>query len=110
VPSAAAYSSLLQQQSIQLDLDARRKAIWEAATAAAAEVGVRSHRPAAVVPRVTRTTHHNGVPHGRLCVLQVGGVIPESASGDLLDEVSNLVESPSVIRGAFDPAFLELPE
>jgi hypothetical protein len=41
---------------------------------------------------------------------QVGGVIPESAAGNLLDEVTNLVESPTVIRGAFDPAFLELPE
>jgi glycyl-tRNA synthetase beta subunit len=40
----------------------------------------------------------------------VGGIIPESASGDLLDEVANLVESPTVIRGSFDPAFLMLPE
>lgn len=45
-----------------------------------------------------------------VCCEQVGGVIPESASGDLLDEVTNLVESPTVIRGSFDPAFLELPE
>lgn len=46
-----------------------------------------------------------------MCVfVQVGGIIPESASGDLLDEVANLVESPTVIRGSFDPAFLELPE
>jgi glycyl-tRNA synthetase beta subunit len=43
-------------------------------------------------------------------ILQVGGVIPQSASGDLLDEVANLVESPTVIRGGFDQAFLELPE
>jgi glycyl-tRNA synthetase beta subunit len=42
--------------------------------------------------------------------VQVGGVIPESASGDLLDEVANLVESPTVIGGAFDAAFLQLPE
>lgn len=44
-----------------------------------------------------------------LCV-QVGGIIPESAAGDLLDEVANLVESPTIIRGSFDLAFLELPE
>ena len=43
-------------------------------------------------------------------LLQVGGIIPESASGDLLDEVANLVESPTVIRGSFDQAFLDLPE
>lgn len=43
-------------------------------------------------------------------MLQVGGVVPESASGELLDEVSNLVESPSLIRGGFDASFLELPE
>ncbi|WIA13728.1 hypothetical protein OEZ85_007280 [Tetradesmus obliquus] len=77
VPSASAYLSLLQQQGIQLDFEARKAAIWQGAAAAAAEVG---------------------------------GIIPASASGDLLDEVANLVESPTVIRGGFDPAFLELPE
>ncbi|KAF6257872.1 glycyl-tRNA synthetase beta subunit-domain-containing protein, partial [Scenedesmus sp. NREL 46B-D3] len=77
VPSASAYLSLLQQQGIQLDFEARRTAIWQGAAAAAAEVG---------------------------------GVVPESASGELLDEVSNLVESPSLIRGGFDASFLELPE
>jgi glycyl-tRNA synthetase len=41
---------------------------------------------------------------------EAGGAIPESARGDLLDEVANLVESPTVVRGAFDPAFLKLPE
>jgi glycyl-tRNA synthetase beta subunit len=38
VPSASAYLSLLQQQGIQLDFEARRKAIWQGAAAAAAEV------------------------------------------------------------------------
>jgi glycyl-tRNA synthetase beta subunit len=37
------------------------------------------------------------------------GVVPDSASGDLLDEVANLVESPTVVLGGFDPAFLALP-
>jgi glycyl-tRNA synthetase len=40
----------------------------------------------------------------------VGGVVPESSRGDLLDEVANLVESPTPVRGAFDAAFLALPE
>ncbi|KIZ07293.1 glycyl-tRNA synthetase alpha chain [Monoraphidium neglectum] len=41
---------------------------------------------------------------------EVGGVVPESSRGDLLDEVANLVESPTPVRGAFDAAFLALPE
>lgn len=39
VPSAGSYLELLQKQTIQLDFAARRKAIWEGASAAAAEVG-----------------------------------------------------------------------
>lgn len=39
----------------------------------------------------------------------VGGVVPDGTRGDLLDEVSNLVESPTVVLGGFDPAFLALP-
>jgi hypothetical protein len=37
------------------------------------------------------------------------GVIPDSTRHDLLQEVSNLVESPTVVLGGFDPAFLALP-
>ena len=37
------------------------------------------------------------------------GVVPDSTRGDLLSEVANLVEAPAVVRGTFDPAFLELP-
>ena len=42
----------------------------------------------------------------------VKGVVPESAGeeGGLIDEVVNLVESPTPILGGFDPAFLELPK
>ncbi|MGH2544693.1 MAG: glycine--tRNA ligase subunit alpha, partial [Ardenticatenaceae bacterium] len=40
---------------------------------------------------------------------EVGGAVPENARGDLLDEVTNLVEQPTPIRGAFDEAFLALP-
>lgn len=38
---------------------------------------------------------------------EVGGMIPPDES--LLDEVTNLVEKPTAIRGGFDESFLELP-
>ena len=38
-----------------------------------------------------------------------GGVVPDSARTDLLEEVTNLVESPTVVAGTFDERFLELP-
>lgn len=41
---------------------------------------------------------------------EAGGVVPESARSDVLLEVANLVEAPTVIRGGFDPAFLDLPK
>ena len=40
----------------------------------------------------------------------VGGSIPEAAKLDLLLEVADLVEMPSVLRGNFEPSFLSLPE
>lgn len=40
---------------------------------------------------------------------EVGGTVPESARGDLLHEVTHLVESPRVLRGSFDADFLRLP-
>ena len=40
----------------------------------------------------------------------VGGSIPETAQSDLLLEVADLVEMPSVLRGNFEPSFLDLPE
>jgi hypothetical protein len=39
-----------------------------------------------------------------------GGTIPASSRGDLLDEVANLVEAPTVVLGTFSPSFLQLPE
>ncbi|GBG74740.1 hypothetical protein CBR_g19146 [Chara braunii] len=42
-------------------------------------------------------------------VALIGGRIPEKAKADLLEEVKNLVESPSPILGKFDETFLELP-
>lgn len=83
VARAEDFNDVLAQGRITLGVGARRDAIWRAATAAAAEA-----------------------TGGR-------GAIPESAraeGGDsVLDEVSNLVESPTVVVGGFDPAFLELP-
>lgn len=38
---------------------------------------------------------------------QVGGTIPNDP--ELLDEVTNLVEHPTALRGGFDESFLELP-
>ncbi len=40
---------------------------------------------------------------------EVGGTVPQSAGGDLLDEVANLIEQPTPIRGSFDEAYLALP-
>jgi len=39
---------------------------------------------------------------------EVGGIVPNDA--DLLREVANLVEYPLAIRGAFEPAYLRLPD
>ena len=40
----------------------------------------------------------------------VGGVVPEACRGDLLSEVSNLVESPTVVIGKYEAKFLALPK
>ncbi|MDQ4077082.1 MAG: glycine--tRNA ligase subunit beta [Chloroflexota bacterium] len=40
---------------------------------------------------------------------EVGGAVPEGVRDDLLDEVANLVEQPTSIRGSFDEAYLALP-
>jgi len=39
---------------------------------------------------------------------EVGGVVPDDPG--LLEEVSNLVEQPTALRGEFDPAYLSLPQ
>lgn len=40
----------------------------------------------------------------------VEGSIPEISKSDLLEEVGDLVEAPTVLRGSFEPSFLSLPE
>jgi glycyl-tRNA synthetase len=82
VARAEDFGAVLERGRITLGVDARRDAIWRAATAAASEA------------------------------TGGAGAIPPSAreGGDsVLDEVANLVESPTVVVGGFDPAFLELP-
>jgi glycyl-tRNA synthetase len=39
---------------------------------------------------------------------EVGGTVPDDPA--LLEEVSNLVEHPTALRGSFDPSYLSLPE
>eukprot|EP00740_Mantoniella_antarctica_P015918 CAMPEP_0181369404 /NCGR_PEP_ID=MMETSP1106-20121128/12754_1 /TAXON_ID=81844 /ORGANISM="Mantoniella antarctica, Strain SL-175" /LENGTH=1063 /DNA_ID=CAMNT_0023485887 /DNA_START=49 /DNA_END=3236 /DNA_ORIENTATION=- len=79
VRDAAHHAELLASDTIEIDQDVRRDAIWTAATLLAAGVS---------------------------------GVIPAGAGqpGGLIDEVVNLVESPTPILGDFDPAFLALPK
>ena len=45
-----------------------------------------------------------------LAAQSVGGVVPEACRGDLLSEVANLVESPTVVIGKYDEKFLGLPK
>ena len=40
----------------------------------------------------------------------VGGVVDTVGEAALLDEIANLVESPTPILGSFDPRYLELPQ
>lgn len=40
---------------------------------------------------------------------EVGGAIPEAAREALLQEVTHLVEAPTVVRGDFSREFLQLP-
>lgn len=40
----------------------------------------------------------------------LGGVVPDGCRGSLLNEVSNLVESPTVVVGEYEKKFLDLPK
>lgn len=40
----------------------------------------------------------------------VGAHLPQAAAQELLEEVTNLVEAPTVVLGDFDPSFLSLPK
>jgi len=58
---------------------------------------------------VTDMAERRGIIAGQINALaaEVGGQIPENAA--LLDEVTNLVERPTALRGSFDPKYLHLP-
>lgn len=40
---------------------------------------------------------------------EAGGIIPEAAREALLQEVTHLVEAPTIVRGDFSSDFLQLP-
>jgi len=82
VARAEDYGPVLAAGRITLGVDERREAIWRDATKAASD----ATGGAGAIPRSAR----NG-------------------ADSVLDEVANLVESPTVVVGGFDPAFLELP-
>lgn len=46
----------------------------------------------------------------RAAATKIGGVIPDGCRGSLLNEVTNLVESPNVVLGAYSEKFLQLPK
>lgn len=47
--------------------------------------------------------------HVQAVAAQEGGHISAEDGGKLLEEVTDLVESPTVLRGSFDSSFLQLP-
>jgi glycyl-tRNA synthetase len=79
VHDASAHAQILLDHRITSSVEARREMIWSDVQRAAEAEGV-------------------------------SGLVPDDATQrDLLAEVANLVESPTVIRGGFDPTFLTLP-
>jgi glycyl-tRNA synthetase len=46
--------------------------------------------------------------HIQRLAAEVGGTVPDDPA--LLEEVTNLVEHPTALRGSFDPSYLSLPE
>lgn len=126
--SAAAYDEIMTRAGIQIDREIRRKNIWEEACAAAASVGGASLeqsgasalRPPGIVYRhrwLAGWMHACEPPRpflnhfARPSLDPNAGVIAQTeAAEQLLDEVTDLVESPSVVLGLFDPDFLQLPE
>jgi glycyl-tRNA synthetase len=50
------------------------------------------------------------VEAARRLAAEVGGQIMVEADADLIDEIANLVEQPTAIRGTYEQRYLELPE
>src|SRR5690606_12636199 len=49
------------------------------------------------------------VTQARALAADVGGVIDADGESDLIEEITNLVESPHALRGGFARAYLDLP-
>lgn len=81
VTSADDYLPTLQAAGIELSITQRRDVIWKGVQEAAASFMYKGDT----------------------------GYVPDSCRGDLLHEVANLVESPTIVCGEFDPVFLSLP-
>eukprot|EP00887_Chlorella_sp_A99_P006103 scaffold22.g6103.t1 len=77
-----------------------------------AKVGADDYLPTLAAARITLSLEQrkaaiwDGV---QAAARGAGGAVPDGTRGELLDEVANLVESPTVVLGGFDPAFLALP-
>ena len=82
--------------------------VWSACAWLSESGALRSRPGAAAAPDVVRSA---ALParHGPGPQAAAGGAVPESARGELLQEVAALVEAPTVLAGAFDAAFLALP-
>jgi glycyl-tRNA synthetase beta chain len=86
IPRAADYAAILERHGVVVDPAARRDRIATALAAAARAARARLATPPGVRPR------------------------GDDADPELLDEVTDLVEWPTVLQGEFDPAFLALPQ
>ncbi len=86
-------------------------AVWGACALLSESGALRSRPGAAAAPHVVRSAalpaRHE--PGPQAVAAAAGGAVPESARGELLQEVAALVEAPTVLAGAFDAAFLALP-
>ncbi len=85
IPNAAEYVETLRTHGVLVDIGERRATIEKDLAAAAGAAG------------------------GRIAAPPGSGVGVESGDAELLDEVTHLVEWPTVIAGSFEAAFLDLP-
>lgn len=124
------YEATLAGARITLGVQQRRDAIWADVTAAAKAAGGGSWGgvvegvagaedgcswcKARMVPKAAMVKLWPGpltihIIPSIICCSKTG-VVPKASTVELLAEVSNLVESPTVVAGSFDPKFLELPK
>lgn len=138
--SASEHGAVLLDAGILVDVEERRASIWEACQSAAASIngamlGERmgaGEDPHELPLSGDRMRQERVLPDDiAVCCLSLAvtatyqlfflclltphhslwaGSIPEATTNDLLEEVADLVESPTVILGSFDPEFLGLPQ